>query len=313
MQGLIPGDDVLVVGDGFHGPTKELVEAFGAPFRYVATTPTRDWGHSQSNYGVKNVKGDMLIYQDDDDIFLPRAFDEIRKVATRFPNAPLIGRVKTPYRGILWKEANTDAVLDGHCLVVPNVKDKLGFFTSEYVGDQAWIKTCLEPYEEVYWIDRVWTLTRPAWTLYAFRGLIGNDPEKLMFKLAWEAAVPGILNRPLNGGDDWTWTFCDKESSAGAYMPVATLHMYLDDERVIATISARPGTEKKHLQEVAEFAAWAAQGLDCWMRQQPDDQEIVEALTSRGFVPHGTNEFISDWPPHFLVEKSGDKIIRPTE
>ena len=75
-------EDVLVVGDGFDLATRDLVEfyadePFRLPCRYVATAKTRDWGHSQVNYGLQHVRGDYVTNQDDDDIYLPRAIEEV--------------------------------------------------------------------------------------------------------------------------------------------------------------------------------------------------------------------------------------------
>ncbi len=99
-----PIEDVLVVGDGFHEPTAELVEsvaAMGLPCRYVATEKTRDWGHSQLNYALKHVRGTYISYQDDDDCYLPRALTEMAKLVSEFETPRvLIGRVKTPRFGL---------------------------------------------------------------------------------------------------------------------------------------------------------------------------------------------------------------------
>jgi glycosyltransferase involved in cell wall biosynthesis len=314
-QGLQQGDDILVVGDGDHEPTRVLVKTLGHPFRYEATKVTRTWGHDQLNHGVKKVGGDVLIYQDDDDIFAPRAFDEIRRLAVHFPNVPILGRVKTPHWGILWQKAAPDALLDGHCLVVPNVKEKLGYFTREYTGDQAWIKTCLEKYEEVYWADRVWSLTRPTWLLYPHRalpGLIKNtEPYSENFwREIRDRLGPDLEGREFNGENDWAWYFF--QPGLGSLAPVAAIKMYQDDKRMIAAMSFVPGAEP-FLGELAEFAAWAAQGLDCWMFVREGDHEVIEVLTQKGYQSHGTRngitEYIHDWPPKFFEKQEPKPLI----
>jgi len=315
-QGLEPGDDVLVVGDGHHQPTADLVEAFGEPFHYAATQVTRTWGHDQLNYGVKKVKGDLLIYQDDDDIFAPRAFDEIRRIATRFPGVPFLGRVKTPNLGLLWQNAAPDALLDGHCLVVPNVKEKLGYFTREYAGDQAWIKTNLDAYEEVYWADRVWTLTRPIWTLYphlvrpAIMLKYGFNLLLLQEKIS--TLLPAAKERELNGPNDWCWAFF----VAGE--PIALVKMYQDEERMMASLACVEGQEK-HLGEIMEFIAWASQGLSVWLYLRPDDEVAISIAKSKGFESHfvttKTAELIHDWPPKFFLAPEAPKplIVDPSK
>lgn len=314
-QGLIPGDDILIVGDGHHEPTAKLIEAMGPPFRYMATKQTRTWGHDQINYGLKRVGGDVLVLQDDDDIFAPRAFDEVRKLAARFPNAPILGRVKTPFLGILWSTPDTQTQLDGHCIVVPNNKEKMGFFTREYEGDQAWIKTSLEPYESVYWADRVWTITRSQWKLYPHKLTPAmhdkyNVHYENFFREFRERLDPvGGEGRQWQGENDWTWFFFDGK------LPVAAIKMFQVEETVRASISFVPGAEQ-FLPELAEFAAWAGQGLAVWMHQKDDDYEVLAALQKTGYGLHSVVdkkvEYIHDWPPKFFAQKpEAPTIISP--
>lgn len=316
-QGLQEGDDIVIVADGHHEPTMHLVEAFGPPFRYEATKRTRTWGHDQLNHGVKLVGGDLLIYQDDDDIFAPRAFDEVRRLGERFPGVPFLGRVKTPFLGLLWQKAEPNALLDGHCLVVPNNKEKLGYFTREYAGDQAWIKSNLEQYEEVYWADRVWTLTRPSWRLFPFIATQSmlDGPIGQNFTREIGERLDGLLERPLNGLNEWTWIFHpphDVHSSD----PVACIRMYQDDERMRAAISIVPGSEY-YADELVEFLAWAAQGLPVWTYTLENDYELIESMIKKGYERHAKwqnrVEYIHEWPPTFFVEKQTEntQIIDP--
>lgn len=280
-QGLEPGDDVLVVGDGYHEPTDRLVTSFGAPFRYVATKRTRDWGHSQVNYGLKRVGGDWVIIQDDDDVFLPRAFDEIRTIVAHLDEPkPLIGRVMTPYLGILWREPMSEP-LDGHCIVVPNDKEKLGYMGLEYAGDQVWIASNLRAYETYTWADRIWTLTRPTAKLWP--RLMRSGPNSAMW-----------LFRRDDGGI-WGEAIINLAMSRGA-----------DDDHWSARMSfAQESVTEAELREVAEFAAWAGQGSDVWLTAR-DRQIEIDALHNTGYQLHrfipreGAREaeFIFEWPPH---------------
>ena len=87
QQRLIPGDEVLVIGDGPVPSAEALCKEFGEPFRYLEGPHTSDWGHSQANMALHNghMSADLLVAQDDDDIFLPRAFEAIRAVGTKNP------------------------------------------------------------------------------------------------------------------------------------------------------------------------------------------------------------------------------------
>jgi len=275
-QGLEPGDDVLVVGDGYHKPTAELVGIMGWPFRYVATQKTRDWGHSQQNYGLQRVRGDWLLLQDDDDVFLPRAFDEARTIIEKLESPrPIIGRVMTPYLGILWTEPMKEP-LDGHCLVVPNDKSKLGYFGLEYAGDQKWLASNLEAYETYTWADRIWTLTRPSGKLWPRR--VGSD----------------------------VWDFHRDAGGAWDGIPVVTLRMVRDEKDYWrATMVGSPTLSSAELREVAEFAAWAGQGLDVWFALHPTDTELAAVLNDCGYQLHEAREDFMDftftWPPHKFV------------
>lgn len=306
-QGLIPGDDILIVGDGYHKATKGLVEAFGHPFRYVATKMTRDWGHSQLTWGLKRVGGDVVIYQDDDDIFLPRAFDEIRRLAARYPASPIIGRVKTPAWGILWSEPTTKTLLDGHCLVAPNEKKKLGYLSAGYNGDQCYISTTIRNYDQINWTDRVWTLTRPEWKLFPSRVQIPFlDVYTTNFIREMLDRLPSLECREMMGEHDWIWTF--KTSSSH---PVGALWLYEDEERVMVTMSYLPG-EEKYIEEIVEFAAWAGQGSDVWFNVFANDHEIIEALRKKKFENHAIMDsradFVLSWPPSFFPYRTAYEV-----
>lgn len=278
FQGLESGDDVLIMGDGYHKPTAELVEAVGPPFRYIATEKTRDWGHSQQNYGLQHIGGDWLVLQDDDDIFLPRAFDEIRAIVEKLDSPrPIIGRVKTPYLGILWTAPRVEP-LDGHCLVFPNDKKKMGYFGSEYEGDQKFLATSLENYETYTWADRVWALTRPHWKLWPH--LVSNTPEECI------------------------WTFQrdnDGTPKPGAPSAYLMLERKENDNWHARMLEGEQLTEDE-LGEIAEFAAWAGQGSDVWFEVNPKHPVLPTVLHNRGYLLHQSRpdymDYTFTWPPH---------------
>jgi glycosyltransferase involved in cell wall biosynthesis len=259
--------------------------------RYVATTKTRDWGHSQVNYGLQHVKGDYVTYQDDDDIYLPRALDEMGTLMDAMPvKQPLVGRVKTPAMGLLWQKPGTEACLDGHCVVLPNDKKKLGWMTKHHHGDQGFLNTSLCHYEDVSWVDRVWTLTRPHWKL-----------------TVWNQA---------HNANWWHWSFYRE----GVVMPVASLVLTKDpdSDRMIASITRNDDVTRDELVEICEFAVYACQGNDCWLRfDKADDVLLIGALREAKFDEHTQTEYTHDWPPHFwppfsdfneLLNQDGERI-----
>ena len=277
-------EDVLVVGDGFHRPTAELVEAAGPalklPVRYVATEKTRDWGHSQLNYALQHVRGDYVSYQDDDDIYCPRALTEMTKLISEFRvPMPLIGRIKTPNLGLLWQKASvTEAVLDGHCIVVPNDKRKLGWFGLGYSGDQAYIHHCLSQYKEWAWTDRVWTLTRPHWKLWPMWATEGS--------MSWacdlyrdQFGVPGDL--------------------------IATVLLERDDthDTFHATVNSQPYVTVTEYREIAEFLVYAGQSRDISIRYGASEGALGLGFRSANFKEHlhtdDYTELTHDWPPDF--------------
>jgi hypothetical protein len=268
--------DVLVVGDGFSAPTRELVEFYetlGLPCRYQATVQTRDWGHSQVNWGLQNVRGDYVTYQDDDDIYLPRALEEMVRLVNTFDSPrPLLGRVKTPSFGLLWQRPDTTTCLDGHCIVAPNDKKKLGWMASVHSGDQGLLHTTLRNYPEWAWTDRIWTLTRPE---------------------HWPLDVYSCVKRRSSS---WEWTF-----ERPPHHPIR-LRMDKGDEtdRMFVDYAVRPDdmTLAEAIQ-VAEFAVYACQGNDCWFRFDDTDELIRSALIACNYKEHTANEFTHDWPPDF--------------
>lgn len=277
-------EDVLIVGDGFNEGIKALTEWYaglGLPCRYVATVKTRDWGHTQVNYGLRHVKGDFVTYQDDDDIYLPRALDEMARLVSDMPvPLPLIGRVKTPQLGLLWQRPNITSCLDGHCLVMPNVKRKLGWMHSVHHGDQCFLQTSLRNYKEWAWTDRIWTLTRPHWTLDV-----------------WDRQLEAVHldGTPL----EYTYRFRrDGDFVTTALLSIAQDPVY---DRVIARLKyVRDGLTEDEMVNIVEFAMYAAQGNDCWFRfDSKDDTRLIAALTKCNFKEHTPTEYTHDWPPDF--------------
>lgn len=276
-----PIEDVLVVGDGYKQVTAELVEMAASvlklPVRYVATEQTRDWGHTQQNYALKHVRGDYLVYQDDDDIFVPRALTEAVRLIEQFESPrPMIGRIHTPHHGLLWQVPSpAQAVLDGHCLVVPNDKRKLGYFTSTYSGDQAYIHTTLRNYSEWAWTDRIWTLARPRWRLWPL----------------WSS----------EGGSTWCCDLHRDDRGVPAAEKCGTVLFEADGERDIfyASVQGDTLTEDEYI-EIAEFMLYAAQSKDIWIKA-PADGPLAKALVKTNYKEHiktgDTIEYVHEWPP----------------
>lgn len=152
-----------MVGDGDVPFAQALCEELGPPFRYASTARTGDYGHSQCNWALHDggMTADVLVGQDDDDIFLPRAFEVIRG---RVPEPPhLIAMQAYTSSGLTPHNGNWD----GHCVVVPNIKGKIGRYGRGHSGDQDFVSSTSglwggnpNPFPEII------SMVRPKWRLW---------------------------------------------------------------------------------------------------------------------------------------------------
>lgn len=127
-------------------------------WRWLAVDAGRHaWGHPQINIGMAAAQGDYIVFQDDDDVFAHDAISNIHR-ATRHldPPRPLLFRFHAKRFGrTFWTERGLVAqgAIGGHCIVVPNVRAKLGKWTDRYEGDFDFIVETLalwEPLEPVW-------------------------------------------------------------------------------------------------------------------------------------------------------------------
>lgn len=142
-QPLMPGDEVLVIGDLNHGidPGESIVHEFGRQFFYHSCDgPKGAYGGPQRNLGLTLAGGTHLNYQDDDDLMAPGALAVMRSKCEEYPKQPLIFRMR-------WPDGNeTENFVGGQCFVCPNTPYKVGFFSYEYSGDQNFIQTTMNKY-----------------------------------------------------------------------------------------------------------------------------------------------------------------------
>lgn len=150
---LLPHDEVIVIGDVYDNslPETELAvrrfnDSFEASFRYIEFAGTgHDWGHSQANRGFTVARGDLIHLNDDDDVWTPEAARAIREAAMEAPGSPLLFRFISMFGLIYWPIRGYVArdYLGGHCLVQPNIPDRIGFMAPLYTGDFDMIEECL--------------------------------------------------------------------------------------------------------------------------------------------------------------------------
>jgi glycosyltransferase involved in cell wall biosynthesis len=170
-QPLLPGDEVLIVGDTRDGdlPTVEaLVKDFGEQFRYIPHDGGRmSFGHDQINHGMTVAMGDYLTFMDDDDVYTEGAFGSIRNAAEEHPGRPLLFRFVTRFHTLVWGALpvlEQDHV-GGHCAVFPNKKAYLAPWGPHYQGDWTFVRGTLDKWPggevAVVWREEVIALARP--------------------------------------------------------------------------------------------------------------------------------------------------------
>lgn len=165
---LTNGDEVIVVGDTHDGPlplVEETCRALGPHFRYVEHDARgHAWGHPQINQGMQQARGDYLVFIDDDDVFTPEALHIIRTAAgeLREPRV-LMFRFECQRLGRTLPEAHEviESAIGGHCIVPPNIPDRLGQWGDRYGGDFDFIVSTLAHWPDgPVWCDDVIAIAR---------------------------------------------------------------------------------------------------------------------------------------------------------
>lgn len=171
-QPLLPGDEVIVVGDMVDNPLVEvaaLMRDMPPQFIYLPTQNPKGhtWGHEEINLGIEVAGGDYLVFNDDDDVFVKGAFDAIRGAAAALVEPrPMMFRFVTQPRALLWAtpEIRYERV-GGHNLVTPNIKERLGRWTERYQGDFDFIRSTIDLWPnkdaDIVWDERVIAFARP--------------------------------------------------------------------------------------------------------------------------------------------------------
>lgn len=167
-QPWIPGDEILLVGDGPQSQAREMWEQLKLPGRYLET-PERlgFWGHGARNWLLDQqaATGGYLAALDDDDVWTPDSLAVIRAAIAERPGHPHIFRMDGVPNGIglVWKtqqirERNVGTPM----LVVPNDFARLGRYTPRYGGDCDFVReTCSHYCDGPEWHEDVICRVRP--------------------------------------------------------------------------------------------------------------------------------------------------------
>lgn len=164
-----PGDEVIVIGDTHDGDlpgVESLVSSYG--FTYLALdTGFHDYGHSQLNLGLEHARGDYIHVNDDDDIWAPGAVGIMRATAANYPGRPLLFRFLSYVGLVYWHTRGLFARnhIGGHCLVAPNLPDKVGRWSPEYSGDFDYLESTISLHggiDSAVWCDQIVAVARPS-------------------------------------------------------------------------------------------------------------------------------------------------------
>lgn len=138
-QDTTPGDQTLVIFDD---------------------PPHDDWGAWARTQGMRKARGDFLLFMDDDDEYLPGAFDAVRASVRRAPDRAHIFRMVRahPFGDVIWTRKNLarPGQVSTQMIVVPNDRNRMGTWTNRYEGDFDFLTSTLALLgSEPVWCDAV--------------------------------------------------------------------------------------------------------------------------------------------------------------
>lgn len=154
-------DEVVVIGDTHDEALPEVQsQVQKAGFRYLKYDAGHHcYGHCQVNHGISNATGDYLVFIDDDDCFTESAFEAIRRASAE-QSIPCVLMFKfwSKRHGMALPVTHEvkESAIGGHCIVAPNIPDRLGKWECRYAGDYDFIVSTLAFYPEgPVWYDDV--------------------------------------------------------------------------------------------------------------------------------------------------------------
>lgn len=164
---LHSGDELLVIEDthGAKGGANPMVAAMvrlcyplgsGEVRHFKHDAGRNAWGHPQINVGMGIANGDWLVFIDDDDVFSKDGLDVLHRSLSAAPRAPHMFRFESPL-GTLWDaQALIEGRVGGHCIVAPNVAEKLGEWSDRYEGDFDFICSTIDKWGgEIIWREEI--------------------------------------------------------------------------------------------------------------------------------------------------------------
>lgn len=280
-------DYVIVIGDGPQPSIRASLEAlndsgvFPCHIQFLESERTNDFGHTQLNEAqLLNPKTSHLLIQDDDDIFLPRAFNSIREKVSTAPDDAHIFRFYTNDHLLVWDDRDNHAIeetmIGSHNLVVPWDHQRLGRFTPRYRGDFDWTKSTLEFYPEHkrHWHRSILTRQRP------------NSPL-----LDWD--FPTYTDNTRKAKPAWAYFYTEKLLKHSP-PPVGEACVYLTTDGPRFEFGLSPDyTGKGYLRWIARHIIESCQGSSYCITSDPVQISVLESL---GLTNVGDDKWAYQWP-----------------
>lgn len=167
---LLPGDEVIVVGDTHDGPlpgVERRVVGYGPQFTYLPHDAGHHcYGHCQLQAGLAIARGDYYHCNDDDDVWTPDALTLMRRAVQFWPGKAMLFRFRSYFQTVYWDELGRFERnhVGGHCLLAPRVDGKIGRFSCDYNGDFDYVSSAVEACggpREAVWLTDVVAIARP--------------------------------------------------------------------------------------------------------------------------------------------------------
>lgn len=158
------------MGDTHDGPlpgVEARVREYGPQFQYLSLDAGHHcFGHHQLDYGISQAQGDYIHCNDDDDVWTPDAVALMRRGVSVYSGFALLFRFHSYFGLDFWDMAGhfERNYIGGHCLVTPNMPDKVGSWTCDYTGDFDYVESTVEAFggvQKAIWINEFVARARP--------------------------------------------------------------------------------------------------------------------------------------------------------
>lgn len=143
-----PGDEILVVGDGYRVHDKRV--------KYIDCKPGKDWGAAERNFATPHARCRYIAHIDDDDVYASGTRDLMQDAITKTPGKPILFRMRYPNGITLWDSPELRCGNVGTpMMLIPNRPTMLGTWGSFVGGDCNFLETMKWKPEEIVWRPEV--------------------------------------------------------------------------------------------------------------------------------------------------------------